>query len=457
MYRRVAIIGGGAAAATVISELLDRPSAHTLRVDWYTGTGGKLARGVAYGTASDRHLLNVRAASMSLFTGKPRGFLDFAQRNDSSIKGTDFLPRRMYGDYLEAEVMRVLEQAKVAGHDIQIIPFDVDGIVPEPTGVTVMQGDESRHADAAILAIGSLPPQPLSGIDDAVLASGKYIVDPWKFLADVVPDDTPRTVVVVGMGLTAADVMLELGAQWPNARFIAMSRHGHLPEAHAASPSAPLDDGGELFESMRDAPDMRTWMRLVRETVEGSSDWRTIVDGLRPHLPDLWQTLSHTERARFMRHVRWAWERVRHRMPPQVASTLDTFEREGRLRRCKGHMQAVHLAQGKLQLDIVPYHDPILAESLQADLVIQTVGLNTDIRRTDHGLIRQLETNGHVIADPFGMGLHAEPDGRVYHKDGLWPHFFAIGSMLRGTLWETTAIPEIRQQARSLAERLLAE
>jgi len=28
--------------------------------------------------------------------------------------------------------------------------------------------------------------------------------------------------------------------------------------------------------------------------------------------------------------------------------------------------------------------------------------------------------------------------------------------MLRGTLWETTAIPEIRQQARSLAERILA-
>jgi uncharacterized NAD(P)/FAD-binding protein YdhS len=31
-----------------------------------------------------------------------------------------------------------------------------------------------------------------------------------------------------------------------------------------------------------------------------------------------------------------------------------------------------------------------------------------------------------------------------------------LGTALKGTLWETTAIPEIRTQARDLAERLLA-
>jgi uncharacterized NAD(P)/FAD-binding protein YdhS len=454
MFRRVAIIGGGAAAATVISELLDRPSAQPLHLDWYTGAGST-ARGVAYGTTSDRHLLNVRAASMSMFTGKPRGFLEFAQRGDSSIAGTDFLPRRLYGDYLEAEVKRSLEQAAKAGHDIQVTPFEVDALVPEHEGITVIQGDESRRVDAAILAIGSLPPQPLNGVGDEVLASGRYIVDPWAFLANVKPDAAVRDIVIVGMGLTAADVLLELGAQWPHARFTAISRHGKLPEAHTLNPSAPLDDGGELFESMRDAPDMRTWMHLVRETIAGTNDWRTVVDGLRPHLPGLWQELPDAERARFLRHVRWAWERVRHRMPPKAADTLKTLERDGRLQRRQGRLQSVQLDGERLQLNITP-RGVGPTTTMSADLVIQTVGLNTDVRRTPHTLIRQLSTNGHVIADPLGMGCIAEPDGRLRHANGAWRNFFAIGSMLRGTLWETTAIPEIRQQARSLAERILA-
>ena len=101
MFRRVAIIGGGAAAATLLSELLERESPQPLQLDWFTG-GGTPARGVAYGTTSERHLLNVRAASMSMFAGKPRGFLDFVQHDDPAIAGTDFLPRRRYGDYLEA-------------------------------------------------------------------------------------------------------------------------------------------------------------------------------------------------------------------------------------------------------------------------------------------------------------------------------------------------------------------
>lgn len=454
MFRRVAIIGGGAAAATVISELLDRPSAQPLHLDWYTGAG-TTARGVAYGTTSARHLLNVRAASMSMFTGRPHGFLEFAQRGDSSIAGTDFLPRHLYGDYLEAEVKRVLDQAVKAGHDVQVTPFEVDALVPENDGVTVIQGDESRRVDAAILAIGSLPPQPLIGVGDDVLASGRYIVDPWRFMANVKPDERAREVVIVGMGLTAADVLLELSVQWPNARFTAISRHGKLPEAHTLNPSVPLDDGGELFESMRDAPDIRTWMHLVRETIEGTRDWRTVVDGLRPHLPSLWRELPKAERARFLRHVRWAWERVRHRLPPVAADSLKALEREGRLQRRQGRLQNVQLDGERLRLNVTP-RGVGQATTISADLVIQTVGLNTDVRRTPHALIRQLTTNGHVIADALGMGCEAEPDGRLRHGNGAWPHFFAIGSMLRGTLWETTAIPEIRQQARSLAERILA-
>ena len=90
-----------------------------------------------------------------------------------------------------------------------------------------------------------------------------------------------------------------------------------------------------------------------------------------------------------------------------------------------------------------------------ADLIIQTTGLNTDIRHSEHRLISQLLTNAHIAADPLGLGALADRDGRLQHGEHHWPNLFAIGSLLRGTLWESTAMPEIRQQARHLANLLL--
>jgi len=455
MYRRVAIIGGGAAAAALLSELLDRQPPQPWHIDWYTG-GGTPARGIAYGTRSDKHLLNVRAASMSMFAGKPRGFLDFAQRGDHTIAGTDFLPRRLYGDYLESEVARALQRAKDGGHDVRLLPVKVTALVPEHDGVTVMHGEENSRVDAAVLALGSLPPQPLGGVSEAALQSGLYVTEPWSFLASVKPDARPRKVMLIGLGLTAVDVLLELSAQWPNATFEAISRHGLLPEPHLEAASAPTDDSGELVESMRDAPYVRLWIRLLREAIAQSSDWRTVIDSLRPHTPALWRLLPDAERARFLRHARWAWERVRHRMPPQVMASMRALERAGRLHRRSGRLQAVDVADGKLRLQVRKSHHDEL-EAMEADLVIQTVGLNTDVRRTQHPLMLQLATNGHVTPDPMGLGCMATSEGQLQHDGQAWPNFYAIGTLLRGTMWESTAMPEIRQQARNLADRLLKQ
>jgi uncharacterized NAD(P)/FAD-binding protein YdhS len=459
MFRRVAIIGGGAAAATLLSELLERQPPQPLHLDWYTG-GQASARGVAYGTTSERHLLNVRAASMSMFAGKPRGFLDFVQRDDPAITGTDFLPRRRYGDYLEAEVARALQQGKAHGHDVNIIPFAADALVPERDGVVVIHGEESRRVDAAVLALGALPPQPLPGVSAAALDSGRYVVDPWRLLADRDAwPEPPRKVVLIGLGLTAVDVLLELSARWPQAEFTAISRHGLLPEPHLHAAAAPADDSAELIEAMRDAPDIRHWLRLLREAIaqEGNA-WRAIVDSLRPHSPRLWGDLPPEQRARFMRHARWAWERVRHRMPPQVREALTALERDGRLQRQRGRMRRVDKVDDAVQLTLDRAGH---TSTLTADLVIQTVGLDTDVRRTPHRLVSQLLTNAHIAPDPLGLGVLADSDGHLL-RDGAqaearyWPHLFAIGSLLRGTLWESTAMPEIRQQARHLADQLLS-
>ncbi|MET0618298.1 MAG: FAD/NAD(P)-binding protein [Luteibacter sp.] len=456
MFHKVAIIGGGAAAATLVSELLERRTPRPLHLDWYAGAPGA-GRGVAYGTPSTRHLLNVRAASMGMFVSKPGGFLEYAQALDPTVKGSDFLPRRLYGDFLQSRVEQAVKNAASFGHDIHVHPFAADSLVPSAEGVTIGYGDEEAHVEAAVLAIGSLPPRPLAGVEDAAIASGRYVTDPWPFLATATDDDRPLRVLVIGRGLTAVDVLLELSAHWPNAHFNALSRHGKLPEPHLAAASAPSGDSTELIEAMKDDVNIRQWVRRLREAAGQADDWRTVIDSLRPHTQELWRGLPATERARFLRHARWAWERARHRMPPQVARTVAALEAEGRLERGRGRMRAVRLSQAGA-LDVV-HALPGGGESTDAyDLVIQTVGLNTDTQRTDHRLVRQLVVDGLVRPDTLGMGFQAVPDGHLLDGNGkARPNLFAIGSLLRGTLWESTAIPEIRKQAQSVANMLLAE
>ena len=56
----------------------------------------------------------------------------------------------------------------------------------------------------------------------------------------------------------------------------------------------------------------------------------------------------------------------------------------------------------------------------------------------------------------LGLGLDATREGALIGPEGRPSSVLStLGPPLRGVLWETTAVPEIREQARRLAERLL--
>ena len=216
----------------------------------------------------------------------------------------------------------------------------------------------------------------------------------------------------------------------------------------------PPGDSMDLIEAMQDAPETRLWMKLLREAMADGGEWRAIIDSLRPFTPMLWAELSPTERARFVRHARWAWDRARHRMPPQVAESIASLEQAGRLDRQRGRLHSVILDGADVQVTTRRAGETHVQS---ADLVIQAIGMNTNVRDTDHRLISQLLTNAHVTPDPLGLGLVSSVDGHLMHNGKPWPNFFAIGSLLRGTLWESTAMPEIRQQARNISRQLLID
>ena len=60
--------------------------------------------------------------------------------------------------------------------------------------------------------------------------------------------------------------------------------------------------------------------------------------------------------------------------------------------------------------------------------------------------------------DPLALGINALPSGEVlrYRGEPLG-RVFTLGAPMKGVLWESTSVPEIRVQAAELAVRLTAQ
>jgi uncharacterized NAD(P)/FAD-binding protein YdhS len=79
----------------------------------------------------------------------------------------------------------------------------------------------------------------------------------------------------------------------------------------------------------------------------------------------------------------------------------------------------------------------------------------TDVSRSTDPLLAALVRRGLVAPDPLRLGVGCTPAGEVLDVSGqVVPGLFVVGPPRKGVLWETTAVPEIRNQAAALAQSL---
>jgi uncharacterized NAD(P)/FAD-binding protein YdhS len=449
----IAVIGGGAAGAAVFGSLLNRDDGDI--VHWIAGRSSA-GRGVAYSTGDDHHLLNVRASGMGLYADQDEDFLQYAARGNDVVRAVDFLPRRVFGDFIETQIRKRTESATQRGRRFAVHAADALRVDPHIHGYEVLLSDHaSLRADVVVLAVGALSPRPLRTVSASALGSGAYELDPWNLAQRT---RAPRRLIVIGTGLTAVDTLLSASTRWPDAELIAVSRHGILPFVHPIVPAAAFADqqnlNARLLACHGTAPMIREIRSALRDRPE--LDWRSVIDGLRPINAAVWQRLTHAQRRQFLRHARWIWEAARHRVAPRSAETIQQLRDEGRL-----HVHAARVlgvdGDGPLNVTVRARATQVLT-TLQADLVVQATGLDTAVAFTRHALLSQLLEDGLAIADPLQLGVLASPDGRLVNQRGdTQPGLYAIGSLLRGNLWECTAMPEIRATAHALAATLIAD
>ena len=233
----IAIVGGGFSGAMVAVQLARQAGPNPPRVVLFEKTE-RLARGLAYGTQCDQHLLNVPAGLMSALPDEPTHFLNWLQNRDPSAQHGTFASRRVYGDYLE-ELLTSTAKASATRIDFvrdEVVDLEFDE-GSRSANLLTRQGNRLA-ADKVVLALGHPMPQTPEGLDQPSVREG-YVANPWSAGAlDGLETDEP--IVLIGTGLTAVDLIIEARAKGHEGVIYAVSRHGLLPCCHRTSPTTNI-------------------------------------------------------------------------------------------------------------------------------------------------------------------------------------------------------------------------
>lgn len=448
--RTIGIVGAGF-TGTMLAVHLVQQSATPLRI-LLIDRAGTVGDGIAYATPNARHLLNVRVANMSAYDSDPDHFVRWLARSEATgmpAPSGAFVSRGLYGRYLRSTLSECL--ATHSGSSVIGVAAEVTRLQVEEGGVRLTTSNGDDHlVDRAALCVGNFPPA-LPVVPKATpLGAKRYIANPWSgALSQIGVDDT---VLVVGTGLTMVDVVIDLRSRGHRGRIVAVSRRGFLPVGHREVGTYPSFLPADCLPQSVVAL-MRTVRREIATAAKRGIDWRAVLDALRPQTQALWRALPTAERRRFLRHLRPYWEVHRHRVAPVVSAEISTLQRAGQLVVHAGRTAGVELTDTGVVLIIRRRGETRLP--LEGDWLVNCSGPQLDYERIDDPLIRTMFDAGLAKPDPLSLGLDVSDDYRLIDRDGRSSDvLFALGPPIRGGLWETTAVPDIRKQCAALAIQL---
>lgn len=430
---RVAIIGAGFSAHAAAIALI-RNTSCPLRlalIDPQETNGG-----LAYGRADRDHVLNTRASHFSILPGTPFDFVDWARDNVDGLRGMDgledaYLPRRHVQAYIRARLAEALAAHPQA--DMLRVREQVTSVEAAPSGFCIrLSGGNTFESDVTILATGYGASRRLT-----------FGLDPFGELSARRASRAKR-IAFIGSGLTFMDGYLRIRALGFRGGAVSFSRSARLPAPHADHHAPPIRLG------LPPGTPLRAILRAARAraaSLADGEDWRSLINGLRADAQALWQGLSPSDKARFDRHLRSIWDRLRHRAPPHLHEAVRRDVTTGALRLEKARVTTTRHGLNGWSID---------AEQSGArnrlsgfDLVFDCSGPGT---HSVHPLVAPLIAAGLARPGPGGAGMDVLPTGLVLGADGApSAGLYAIGPLGSGSLLEITAAPEIVTQANALA------
>ncbi|MFD0895907.1 FAD/NAD(P)-binding protein [Luteolibacter ambystomatis] len=444
----IAIVGGGFSGTLAAIHLAKRlPDTSILLFEEAAEAGP----GLAYGTGSSNHLLNVRAGAMSAFAERPDHFREFAsQALDRPVDAAEFLPRAIYGGYLRSLLKQALERhPKLEVRHTSVIDLVADARDPQQASLVLKDGT-SLEVSRVVLATGNRGSAFRTSLWSVHTRAARD-ADAY----DGLHPDAP--VVIIGTALSMIDAVNELERRGHRGPIHVTSRHGLLPHAYAPPSSVPVPELDHLPDS-----NLRKSVRLFRKAVKAheaaGGNWRDLFAAIRPYTPGLWQELSPRDRQRFLRFISPFWEIHRHQCAPETRGLVDRLITSGRLTIHRGALVSVERKGDHYALEFASRTSRLPNRTLEAARILDATGPARDIHTLRHPLICNLLRRGFLTSDVHRLGVETLPDYRAVQRNGRpapWLH--VVGPMLRARYFEATAVPELRLHAAALAARIAGE
>jgi uncharacterized NAD(P)/FAD-binding protein YdhS len=443
------VVGAGFSAIAVTCNLIELlPVSAAIAI---VGDDPGFGRGTAYRTELFLHRLNVPAGRMSLFPDRPRDFLDWLKGRGRQLQEGDFASRSDYGLYVRDTLAGLLRK-RDGRCRVDFIKAKATGCVERYNSSLAFQldnGDEIAGKNVVLcLGVGNAS-LPVNALGFPASARSRIIDNPWRlsWLRRVAPSDD---VCILGSGLTMIDQVLALRAHGHKGKIDVLSRRGLAPLEHAQKPPSPLAiDVAALPETISGI------LKVLRAKSRKSDDWRAVMDGLRPVTQDLWKRLSFEERARFLRHALPWWNIHRHRVAPEVFARFQKLVFEGTVRFHAGFLKSLATQQGRIVAKYRVRGLPAIAE-VRSDWLVNCTGMER--AGVSHSpLLKEMSRLQLITPDPLGLGIKVDDGSKVISKyANSSSRLFAVGALTAGQFWEITAVPDIRGQARAVAQEIFA-
>jgi uncharacterized NAD(P)/FAD-binding protein YdhS len=416
-------------------------------------------RGVAYGTVDPKHLLNVQADQMGAFPDDISHFHRWLQDHPESLAAVGirelhpdaFIPRLVFGDYIQD----LLREARALPGTLDVIPDEIIDLTRDENGKFRVRGKSGRELKAhrVVLALGNFPPGETRRNQEGervCFMNDPYAPEVHAKLAE------PGDILIIGTGLTSLDLLLTLDKTKPAGKIHLLSRRGLFPQPHRKTAPYPA------FFDPEDLPKTtRVLCRRVacelRQAAAQGIDWRPVLDSIRPLNQAIWRSLHPVEQRRFLRHLGALWDTHRHRCAPEIMAVKERLEAEGRLVCHQGFIQDYLPKDDQVEVTYRP-RGTLGKEKLPVRYVLSCTGPQADYRKLSDPLVQELLARDLLAPDPQGIGASTAEGGQLCDHAGIVIEgLYTLGSPQKGRLYESVAVPELRDQAARLASRLLAD
>ena len=417
-------------------------------------------RGIAYSPQSEKVLLNVVAAKMSAFPDKPTHFVEWLSKqtqflnDDLNLLANSFVSRALYGDYLQGLWIDIKQTAQTKKIHLELFQLEITDLIYSESNIYIQSFNDEFKVDKVILATGNqLPGNPKELAGDSML-SNRYFQNPWNYKLDSI--DTQKPIFIIGNGLTMVDTVIQLREQNRSNKIISLSPHGFHILPHRNFTYTLPDWVSELSQQPTLLELVSAINKQLKSLNKHGISAEPLIDSIRPHTQRFWRGFSQYEKKRFMRHFRHLWGLARHRLPFVTYDIIQKERINGSLSIISGNIISAQPAENGIE---IIYFDKTIKQNqtILAEALINCTGPESDITKTNSSLLQNCLKKGYIQQDDLKLGVSANINtfktinaaGKEYGK------LFAIGSLLRGELWESTAVNELRSQAKNLAAAIL--